>query len=157
MIISVVVAIFCTMLSPVPAVLLSSENQQMQCLLPNEFTLKWRHSVEKQYWQEVYHLQDDMLILDKTYMQSFGAGMPVLGKTVSAPKGYVGQWVGLTMPQLNWVVSRNMQGEIITQGASLPISQRLADYSEVVIAPSSPSLWRYWQLPRCETLYSKSV
>ena len=30
--------------------------QPIHCQLPDTFSLKWRHSVEKQYWQEVYQL-----------------------------------------------------------------------------------------------------
>lgn len=97
------------------------------------FILKWRHSVEKQYWQEYYQQSGSHLLLYKTFMQTFGAGVPVAGQPIVAPAGYVGLATHLMLPRLNWVVSGNMQGEMIGQDTVLPIYQLVPDYTEIQI------------------------
>lgn len=77
------------------------------------FALSWRHSVEKQIWQEFYRQTPKAeLFLSHTYVQSFGAGVPSDGVLMEAPEGYMGQKVALSLPALSWVVSENMQGVI---------------------------------------------
>lgn len=121
----------------------------IDCLLPDTFILKWRHSVEKQYWQEVYELSDDRLILTKTYTQTFGAGVPSTGEPINAPKGYIGQRINQPMPQIQWVVSTNMQGEILAGDDVLSIYKSVPDYSEVLIVPDRLSFWQFYHLDSC--------
>lgn len=109
---------------------------QGACYLPREFTLQWRHSVEHQLWREDYFSDGQMLHLSRTQMQTFGAGMPSDGLTVTADKGFVAQQGRLKLPELNWVVSRNMQGEIRFKGRVWPIAAALPDYSNVRIVPT---------------------
>lgn len=99
----------------------------------DSFLLKWRHSVEKQYWQEHYQKHEQKLRLTHIYVQSFGAGVPTLGEVIPAPQGYVGFKSDVLMPELNWVVSRNMQGEILTKHSKFPINQLVDDYSTINI------------------------
>lgn len=130
----------------------------IHCQLPNTFSLKWRHSVEKQYWQEVYQLDYPNLILTKTYLQTFGAGTPNLGKPVRAPKGYLGQIVNQHLGELNWLVSHNIQAKIAmgdtldAHPVMMPIHQMVADHSVVNIHPMRLTAWQYIRLPTCQAV-----
>lgn len=119
------------------------------CILPNHFILKWKHSVEKQYWQEVYELKDDTLLLTKTYTQTFGAGVPSMGQPTDAPIGYVGQLINQPLPRLDWVVSANMQGEILAGNQVLSIYKTVPNHSEVQIRPIKLSFWRFYLTDVC--------
>lgn len=69
-------------------------------------------------------------------MQTFGAGTPAGGQTVSAEKGFVGFKSSVRLPELNWVVSRNMQGEIRTLQSAWPLYAQVPDYSTIHITPA---------------------
>lgn len=120
---------------PQPVVKVSLPDKQ--CYLPPEFTLQWRHSVEHQLWRESYYSDGTTLHLTRTQMQTFGAGMPSDGLPAPADEGFVAQQGRLKLPELNWVVSRNMQGEIRFQGRVWPIAATLPDYATVRIAAVS--------------------
>ncbi len=120
-------------LSPQPAAEVSL--LQKQCYLPPEFTLQWRHSVEHQLWRESYRADSGILHLTRTQMQTFGAGMPSDGLPVAADKGFIAQQGRLKLPELNWTVSRNMQGQILISGRIWPLAETLPDYSSVRITP----------------------
>lgn len=119
---------------PQPAAQVSLPNRQ--CYLPGEFTLQWRHSVEHQLWREDYFSDGRLLHLTRTQMQTFGAGMPADGTPVQADKGFVAQRGRLKLPELNWTLSRNMQGEIHAGGRIWPPAATLPDYSNVRIVPT---------------------
>lgn len=108
-----------------------------------DFTLKWRHSVEKQFWQEYYQIQGNQLHLSKTFMQTFGAGTPSTGKAISAPEGYVGLSSNILLPKIHWVVSSNMQGQIIGSQGVFSIYEHVPDYSEVQIVVETRPIG-YW-------------
>ncbi|MCA0971385.1 DUF1850 domain-containing protein [Halobacillus litoralis] len=40
------------------------------------FSVRWRHSVEKQEWEEMFRLKDETIQLTGTRFQTFGAGVP---------------------------------------------------------------------------------
>lgn len=140
------------------------------CRLPTTFSLSWRHSVEKQYWQEVYTLDGNALVLSKTYVETFGAGVPVDGKPTPAPKGYVGQMVNRPISELNLMISNTMNAKLfatdllhahttITPATAntslildtlvLPIHQPVGDYSELTISVAQLTAWQRQQLPMC--------
>lgn len=107
---------------------------KVQCVWQEStFILKWRHSVEKQFWQEVYQQDGNQLRLTQTFMQTFGAGVPATGENIPAPKGYVGLASNVMLPKLHWVVSRNMQGQMIGKDKILSIYERVPDYTEIEI------------------------
>lgn len=41
-----------------------------------EFKVRWKHSVEKEEWEEMFVLQDGMIELTGTRFKTFGAGVP---------------------------------------------------------------------------------
>ena len=51
-------------------------NEQSCLLEGTTFELQWEHSVEKQWWVEVYEVKDNALLLTDTYFETFGAGSP---------------------------------------------------------------------------------
>lgn len=113
------------------------------------FTLKWRHSVEKQYWQEYYQMRGDMLHLSKTFMQTFGAGMPSTGEVIPAPGGYVGLSSNVLLPKIHWVVSSNMQGQIIGDQGVFSVYEHVPDYSEIQIAVEARPIGYWFIKERC--------
>lgn len=105
-----------------------------------EFELSWRHSVERQRWREHYRHDGDKILLDQTWLQTFGAGTPSQGAVIAAPSGYIGYQQQIRLAELNWVVSRNMQGELSTPQLRIPFYQVVPDYSAVRIKPSRTAL-----------------
>ncbi|UNU73808.1 DUF1850 domain-containing protein [Moraxella nasovis] len=134
-------------------VLLSAADAQIQCQLPKKFSLKWRHSVEKQFWREFYQVQNDQLFLYLSHVQTFGAGVPNDPLVVEAPAGYIGQRIDRILPKINWVVSRNMQGVVLFDHEQttkqLSIYQIVPDYSVIQIAIVNLSFWEKITVPSC--------
>ncbi|MBE2897231.1 DUF1850 domain-containing protein [Pasteurellaceae bacterium HPA106] len=135
-------------LVPVQGVEFHSET--LHCLLKGEtFRLRWHHSVEHQWWIEQYRTQGEQLMLTATWMQTFGAGTPSKGESISAPPGYVGFKRAIAMREINWMVSRNMQGTVLMNGEQWAIYQHLPDYSPVTIRPiKQPFFMFLWR--RCQ-------
>lgn len=116
----------------------------------NTFSLRWRHSVEKQLWYEHYHYQDQQLELIESWLQTFGAGTPSQAEGItSAPKGYIGYKHNIKLNELNWVVSPNMQGEIYFGDHRIPIATILPAYSTVNIQPKNSPLAFYLLRSAC--------
>ena len=121
-----------------------------RCAVADEtFTLHWRHSVEKQDWQEVYRVQDGRLHLLYVYVQTFGAGVPASGQPVEAPPGYVGMTSDVVLRELHWVVSRRMRGDVVFAAARLPVHTLLPDDSVVHIVPVSYARWQWFLEKDC--------
>ncbi|MGC6404834.1 DUF1850 domain-containing protein [Bisgaard Taxon 45] len=115
---------------------------QMRCYLRvPEFSLQWRHSVEHQLWQEHYRHNGHTLLLYQTWLQTFGAGTPSQGVALAnVPSGYIGYAQHIELTELNWVVSRRMEGTINSANWHFPIYQTLPDYSSVNIKPTQSPL-----------------
>ena len=62
------------------------------------------------------------------------------------------------MDELNWLVSHNMQGEIVmgdaveANPAIMPIHQMIEDRSVVNVRPEKLTVWQYITLPRCKAM-----
>lgn len=108
-----------------------------QCYFTDKnFTLRWMHSVEKQWWEENYQRRDADFLLTTTYFQAFGAGTPSTEKVAPVSKpGYVGYQIDEPIPVLHWIVSRLTKGEILYGEHKLRIHEWAEDYSEVTITP----------------------
>lgn len=110
---------------------------ETSCYLPSgRFMLQWRHSVEHQLWREYYRSDGQSLHLERTEMQTFGAGAPADGESVAAPAGFVGRKSHVVLPEINWAVSKNMQGEIHTLRSAWPLYAQVPDYSTIRITPA---------------------
>ncbi|WP_408009764.1 DUF1850 domain-containing protein [Pseudalkalibacillus sp. A8] len=40
------------------------------------FTIQWRHSVEKELWEEFFKIKENRIYIDGTRFKTFGAGVP---------------------------------------------------------------------------------
>lgn len=111
------------------------------------FRLQWRHSVEHQLWREFYRSDGRRLYLERTEIQTFGAGVPSDGKPVPASeKGFSAFESGVVLNEMLWTVSANMQGEIRTPHHVWPVYRQIPDYTAVRITPTLVSravrLWK---------------
>lgn len=136
--------LFLSVIACIPVTHLRIITPTYSCWLDqDQFSLRWRHSVEHQFWQEHYRRIDKVLLLDRTYLQTFGAGTPSQGKFIDSPKGYIGYQTQIKLKQLNWIVSHNMQGILMTKKGIIPLYQQLPDYSQVQILAKTTILSRY--------------
>lgn len=126
-------------LFPLKLFIIQAENQR--CYLDSQtFELSWRHSVEHQWWREQYRHDGDTILLEQSWLQTFGAGTPSQGEPIHGREGYVGYRQQIRLAEINWVVSANMQGELSTPQWVIPIYKLVPDYSEVNITPSRTAL-----------------
>ncbi|WP_084349571.1 DUF1850 domain-containing protein [Moraxella oblonga] len=124
----------------------------------DSFVLQWRHSVEKQLWQEYYQKDKHSLLLTHSYVQSFGAGVPTTNTIIPAPDGFVGMKHDLVIPKLSWVVSARMQGTVIEPVSQqrLEVYRHVDDYTVVNIqVERQPAIW-WWQINACENMFNQT-
>jgi hypothetical protein len=73
--------------------LLSYQNQTIVVhpfLKQKEFSIRWTHSVEKEDWEEFFHIQGETILLTSTRFKTFGAGVPDhAGDTTYIKDGWV--------------------------------------------------------------------
>lgn len=143
-----------------PVIQVSFDSQS--CYLKStQFDLKWRHSVEKQWWIESYQIQDNQLLLTDTYLQTFGAGTPSTEALSQDTKpkypGYVHYQIDTTLPYLNWMISSNIEATIINQGRELAIYKWVSDYTNIHIVPKYIPAWQLWFKEPCHEYYSRAV
>lgn len=127
-----------------------SDDQALHCFIAAQnFSLQWRHSVEKTLWQEDYQVQAQHLQLTHTRIEGFGAGVPAHLTVVKQTPQYIEFRVQQTLPELNWVVSSNIQAQIIIAQHQWPIYQNVADYQTILIRPRHLLRWQTWQQGAC--------
>lgn len=125
---------------------------EAQCVIADHFDLKWTHSVEKQSWVESYQVKNDQLLLTDTYLQTFGAGTPstgTIGEKNELYPDYVHYKLNIQLPYLNWMISSNINPEIITEQKTLPIHQWISDYTNIYIFARTQSLWTLLRQESC--------
>ncbi|MGG1630205.1 DUF1850 domain-containing protein [Rossellomorea sp. NRS-1567] len=64
---------------PMNTVVLSYENKNIvvqPVFNQKEFSIRWTHSVEKEDWEEFFHIKDNTINLTSTRFKTFGAGVP---------------------------------------------------------------------------------
>ena len=64
---------------PMNTLLLSYENQNtivQPFLEEKDVSIRWTHSVEKEDWEEFFHIQKGNILLTSTRFKTFGAGVP---------------------------------------------------------------------------------
>lgn len=133
-----------------PVSFLSISSNEFHCVTRSEtFSLRWRHSVEKQLWYEHYRIDGQQFVLFESWLQTFGAGTPSAAKATSAPAGFVGYKHDVRLDELNWTVSPRMEGTIIFGKQFLPLYQQLAEYSKVEFKVGKSPLWFYFLRSAC--------
>ncbi|ENU30916.1 hypothetical protein F991_01259 [Acinetobacter sp. CIP-A165] len=115
-----------------------------------DFNLQWRHSVEKTLWLENYQRSKNGFQLIYTDLISFGAGTPSDYPVIFQKGGVIRMSVNQQIPEINWTVSRNMQGHILLKDKSWAIANRLPDYSLVQFRSTYTPLWKIWWLGECD-------
>jgi hypothetical protein len=140
-----------TYVFPVNTTIVTLPASARECVIPAEsFQLKWRHSVEKTPWSEHYQRASQGFILTDTELVSFGAGTPSTAPVLSQKNGHVRLQVNTFMKEINWMVSRNMQGQIIFDRHQWTVSEQLPDYSLVKITVQHIPIWKVWTLGVCQ-------
>lgn len=64
---------------PMNTLILSYENKikiVQPFLEEKDVSIRWTHSVEKEDWEEFFHIQDQTILLTSTRFKTFGAGVP---------------------------------------------------------------------------------
>lgn len=135
-----------------PISYLSISSGEFYCVSRTEtFSLRWRHSVEKQLWYEHYQRTDNQFILFESWLQTFGAGTPSsTPKTTQAPKGYIGYRHNVVLNELNWTVSPRMEGTVLFNNGTLPVYRFLPEYSVVSFKSEKSPLWFYLLRSACD-------
>lgn len=104
------------------------------------FTTHWIHSVEKEAWQENYLRQDRNFVLTSTRFKTFGAGTPYDGHQTLDGKGYVVRPVNRLLPELYWVVSRQVDSALLIEGKTWPLAQWTENHTVAHLRPATRSL-----------------
>jgi hypothetical protein len=64
---------------PINTIFLSYENKNIvvqPVFNQKEFSIRWTHSVEKEDWEEFFHIKGSTITLTSTRFKTFGAGVP---------------------------------------------------------------------------------
>lgn len=104
------------------------------------FTLQWIHSVERSLWRESYRIDQDKLLLFSSQFKTFGAGTPYQEHLITHD-GFIESNPNLIMPQINWIISRNVESTFITPQSAFPLYQYFDDYSEITILVQHKNIW----------------
>ena len=133
-----------------PYIFVEVKEQNFQCKIDQKsFQLSWMHSVERTQWKERYLLDKDHFILTDTQFISFGAGTPDQGTITRQDDGNIHMQINRKMKEINWVISRRMQGKIEVADRIWNIYQDFPDYSTVHISIKKDSLWKKRGLNDC--------
>lgn len=113
-------------------------------------TLQWIHSVERELWRETYQAKADHLRLFRSQFKTFGAGMPY-NEPLKTQDGFVESNPNLRMPQIHWIISRNVESTLNTTQGDLPIYRYFDDYSEITLSVHKKNIWTFLK----DTCYDK--
>ena len=97
-----------------------------------------------------YQRASQGFMLTDTELVSFGAGTPSTAPVLSQENGHVRLQVNTFMKEINWMVSRNMQGQMIFDRHQWTVSEQLPDYSLVKITVQRIPIWKVWTLGVCQ-------
>ncbi len=77
----------------IPAVTITAQGKRVKVLFykdHTDFSIRWRHSVEKEDWEEIFAVSDGTIKIDSTRFKTFGAGVPShAGKDTYIKDGWV--------------------------------------------------------------------
>lgn len=113
-------------------------------------TLQWIHSVEREVWRETYQAEADHLRLFRSQFKTFGAGTPY-SETARIKNGFVESNPDVIMPQIHWIISRNVESTLSTAQGDIPIYQYFDDYSEITLSTHKNNIWTFLK----DTCYDK--
>jgi hypothetical protein len=126
---------------PVPCIVLENlDNGQIifiQAVQPkDELTIGWTHSVEQLPWEEIFRVEGDNLILDRTRFKTFGAGVPseTLGKSKMEDGWIVYYDLEQKMPGLTYSISKRGRHILTYHNRSIPLYEVLPDATPVSVS-----------------------
>ena len=108
--------------------------------MDSQLTLQWIHSVERSLWRESYRIDRNELLLFSSQFKTFGAGTPSQGH-LTVQSGFIESNPNLTFPQINWIISRNVESTLITSRQEFPLYEYFEDYSEIVLSTQHKNIW----------------
>ena len=108
-----------------------------------QFDLIWIHSVEREEWIEMYRVQGNRLILEKTQFKTFGAGVPSDAKEVALENGYVVMKIEQPYDALNLTISENVSSTIKIDEKEFKLYEYGKTYDTVQITSEKINLWQY--------------
>lgn len=100
---------------PKSTLVIEAEGYDPVFLESDTFELHWIHSIENEEWFEIYEIQDNQMLLTKTYFKTFGAGVPAQSEepVEITDDGFVGLTINETYPGLYMNVSENVETKIV--------------------------------------------
>lgn len=127
------------------------KTEQFSCDFREDvLTLQWIHSVEREMWRETYQAEGDHLRLFRSQFKTFGAGTPY-NEPLKTHGGFVESNPNLNMPQIHWIISRNVESTLNTINGDIPIHQYFDDYSEITLSTQKHTIWTFLK----DTCYDK--
>ena len=105
---------------PIQVLVVESENERL-LLKPNEFTIGWIHSVEKEPWFESYKVIEKQFHLYETYFKTYGAGVPSDGEIIPSDDGFVHLKMDLYFPEILIAASAAVDTTLYIENKSFPL------------------------------------
>ncbi len=126
---------------PVTCIVLEDMNSRrvvfIQSMEPeDELTIGWTHSVEHLPWEEIFRVEKDKLIMDRTRFKQFGAGVPAetAGKSKMEDGWIVYYDLHQFMPELTYSISKRGRHILTYKGRSVPLYENLPDATPVRVS-----------------------
>ncbi|ALH95433.1 DUF1850 domain-containing protein [Acinetobacter equi] len=120
------------------------------CKIPSQsFDLQWKHSVEKTNWLEHYQIKNNNFVLQYTDFISFGAGTPISNLIIFQKDGWIRMEVNQMLKEINWTISKNMQGVIKFNHQEWRIYEDYPNYSLINISIQQQPFWTVLWLGEC--------
>jgi hypothetical protein len=117
---------------PLNTMILSYQNQNIVVqpfLNQKDVSIRWTHSVEKEDWEEFFHIQDHTITLTSTRFKTFGAGVPDhAGDTTYIKDGWV-YMTGIHQPigsSLRFQTGKGTNHRIRVNGRTIPLDSQVS-------------------------------
>lgn len=117
---------------------------QSYLLKDERFIISWIHSVEKEEWKEAYIVQEDSFLLSETAFKTFGAGSPYNEGNTYIQDGFVVMEIGETIPEINMMISKNVQTTLIIEDKPIFLYQLIdEEYENAHFYHQKIPLWKF--------------
>lgn len=144
------------LLWPVPCVVLENLNNGKVVFVAamnseDEITMGWTHSVELLPWEEIFRVENNKLIMDRTRFKTFGAGVPsvTLGKSKMEDGWVVFYDLEQEMPDLTYSISKRGKNILTYKNKVIPLYEVLPDATPVRVSANKTTqldlYWRYFR------------
>ncbi|NLD08353.1 MAG: DUF1850 domain-containing protein [Xanthomonadaceae bacterium] len=149
------IAAFPLFLSNYPVTIAKVTSGDFRCYFTDStFDLAWIHSVERERWIESYRVEKAGFRLVRSKFKTFGAGTPSSGTLVLNHEGFVEYETDLKIPQIHWIVSRNVASTIYLGNAPFTLYEQFDDYSEMEFSVQKSPLWTLLLKDSCHDTFN---